>query len=375
MAGLKINLFGEFEVRRGEEPIGPEEWGRQKTRSLLKLLLTRPGHVFKRDEILEALWPGVPPKSAEHSLRTTVGLLRRALEPDLERGPDSRYVLRVRHGYLFDRRADCEVDAWRFEEHWQKAGAAREAGDLDEAIEGYRKALGFVRGDFLEEDRYEEWAMEARQEWQERRIAALSELSECLALRGCYAEAIEACNRALALDKYREELHRRLMLYHYCAGEQAVALRVYRGYAKMLGAELGVAASPELVRLKDRIEIRDVPGVDEVRRYPRPRRPLRFPYSLSRTRFVGRDAEYALLAERLREAMEGSGGAVAVEGEAGVGKTRLVEEFLGYARSRGVLVLWGRCYERELGPPLGAGHGCHGAAVDPGRGAAEDPRS
>src|SRR5215218_5393649 len=50
---------------------------------------------------------------------------------------------------------------------------------------------------------------------------------------------------------------------------------------------------------------------------------------------------------------DGWGGSViAVEGEAGVGKTRLAEEFLGYARSQGVRVLSGRCYERELGPPL-----------------------
>src|SRR3712207_5129732 len=97
---------------------------------------------------------------------------------------------------------------------------------------------------------------------------------------------------------------------------------------------------------------RDVPGVDEMRRYPKPRRPLRFPYSLSRTRFVGRDGEYAWLAERLRETSGGLGGAVAVEGEAGVGKTRLAEEFLGFARTRGALVLSGRCFERELGAPL-----------------------
>ena len=62
MTGLRINLFGEFLVRRGEELIEPKEWGRQKTRSLLKLLLTRPGRAFSRDEILEALWPGAPPK-------------------------------------------------------------------------------------------------------------------------------------------------------------------------------------------------------------------------------------------------------------------------------------------------------------------------
>ncbi|MEW6638209.1 MAG: AAA family ATPase, partial [Actinomycetota bacterium] len=209
-----------------------------------------------------------------------------------------------------------------------------------------------ARGEFLSEEPYEEWAVEAREEWRERCLAALSNLGECLALRGSYTEAIESCERALELDRYREDLHRRLMLYHYCAGEQALSLRIFRSYARMLESELGVAPSPELVALKERVEARDVPGVDALRRYPRPRRPLRFPYSLGRTHFAGRDAEYALLAERLREASEGAGGTVAVEGEAGIGKTRLVEEFLGYARSRGARVLSGRCYERDLGTPL-----------------------
>ena len=352
MSSLKIKLFGELEVRRGEDLIEGREWDRQKTRSLLKLLLTRPGRALSRDEILEALWPNLAPQAAEQSLRVTVSLLRKALEPDLERGSDSRYILRRRPGYLFYRDSNCDVDAWKFEELKNKAEAAQADGQLDRAISSYRAALELVRGDFLAEDPYEDWAIEARQEWRERHLGVLSNLSECLALKGRYTEAVEVCERALGIDGYREEFHRRLMLYHYCAGEQALALQTFRHYAKTLREELGAAPSPELVRLKSQIEARDVPGVDEVRRYPRPRRPLRFPYSLSRTHFVGREREYALLAERLREAMAGSGGTVAVEGEAGVGKTRLVEEFLGYARSSGVRVFSGRCYERELGPPL-----------------------
>jgi DNA-binding SARP family transcriptional activator len=352
MSGLKIKLFGEFEVRRGERLIESREWSRQKTRSLLKLLLTQPGRAFSRDEIMEALWPDVSPQAAERSLRVTVSLLRKALEPDLERGSYSRYILRRRPGYLFDRDSDCEVDTWKFEELKNQAEAAQAGGKLDEAISAYRSALELLRGEFLAEDLYEDWAMEVRQDWQERHLGVLSNLSECLALKGRYTEAIDVCERALEMDGYREELHRRLMLYHYCAGEQALALQTFRRYLETLREELGVAPSPDLVRLKTQMETRDVPGVDALRRYPRPRRPLRFPYSLSRTHFVGRDREYALLAERLGEAMVGSGGAVAVGGEAGVGKTRLVEEFLGYARSRGARVFPGRCYERELGPPL-----------------------
>lgn len=352
MAGLKISLFGEFEVRRGEDLIERREWGRQKARSLLKLLLTRHGHAFSREEIMEALWPGVPAESSERSLRVTISLLRRALEPELERGSDSRYVLSKRPGYLFDRGSGCDVDVWQFEEHQKRAETAWKAGKLDEAIGECRAALDLTRGEFLAEDPYEDWAMEARQEWRENQLSVFSLLAECLARKGRYTEAIEACEDALALEKYSEELHRRLMLYRYCSGEQGLALSAYRKYARALEEQLNAVPSPELTRLKEQIETRHVPGVDEIRRYPKPRRPLRFPYSLSRTPFVGRDREYGLLAERLREAMAGEGVAVVVDGEAGVGKTRLGEEFLGYARSRNVRTLAGRCYERELSPPL-----------------------
>ena len=352
MASLKIKLFGEFGAWHGEEPIESEEWGGQKPRSLLKLLLTRPGRAFSKDEIGEALWPGRTSEAADRRLRVTVSQLRRALEPELGRGSDSRYVLSQRPGYLFNKEADCEVDAWRFGEHRQRAEAAQEAGELDDAIGEYGKALELASGEFLAEEPYEDWAMAAREEWQENRLTAYSGLAACLALKGRYSQAIEALERALTLDEYSDELHRRLMLYHYCAGEQSLALRTYRDYVRMLKEELGTTPSPELAHLKEQIEKRHVPGVDEMRRYPKPHRPLRFPYSLSRTRFVGRDGEYAWLTERLRETAESAGGAVAVTGEAGVGKTRLVEEFLGYARSRGALVLSGRCFERELGAPL-----------------------
>lgn len=349
MCGLNIELFGEFRVWRGDDPIENGEWGRQKTRPLLKLLLTRPGRAFSRDEIMDALWPDASPKAADRSLRATVSLLRRVLESDLERGPDSKYILRQRSGYAFDHQADCWVDAWEFEGHRKRAEAARRTGDLDKAVGEYRAALDLMGGEFLAEDLYEEWAVEVRQEWQKRYLDVLSKLAECLAQKGRYTEAMETCNRALAVDEYSENLHRQLMLYHYCAGEQALALQTYRGYAAKLAEELGTAPSTELARLKERIRARDVPGVDERRRYPRPHRPLRFPYSLSRTHFVGREKELSLLVEWLGEVEEGRGGAVAVEGEAGVGKTRLAEEFLGYARSLGARVLSGRCYERDLG--------------------------
>src|SRR5262249_18517920 len=74
---------------------------------------------------------------------------------------------------------------------------------------------------------------------------------------------------------------------------------------------------------------------------------------LTHTPFVGRAAELARLTARLQEARAGSGGLVMVAGEPGIGKTRTLEEFAETARTEGVLVLAGRCYEAEAARPYG----------------------
>lgn len=352
LTGLKVHLFGAFQVWRGKELIERHEWDRQKTRSLLKLLLIGSGRAFSHSEIIEALWSGVGFDAAERSLRVTVSLLRKVLEPELARGIDSRYIVQRRPGYAFEPGDDCWVDAWEFERLRAAAHSAREQGELKETARDYKAALALVQGEFLAEDPYATWAMEAKETWRERQFAVLAALAECQALRGLYGEAIHACQQALTLDAYREDIVRQLMLYRYCAGEQALALQVYRRYRKFVQEEFGTAPSAELQQLRAQIEAREVAGVDTRRRYPVVERLLRLPYSLGQMHFAGREKELSFLAVRLEAAIKSVGGAVTVEGEAGVGKTRLVEEFLDYARSCGACVFVGRCYERELDPPL-----------------------
>jgi eukaryotic-like serine/threonine-protein kinase len=69
------------------------------------------------------------------------------------------------------------------------------------------------------------------------------------------------------------------------------------------------------------------------------------------TPFVGRSEELALLAGALDRAVAGAAVTVVVEGESGIGKTSLVRRFAADVAARpGVLVLAGRCYERESVP-------------------------
>jgi predicted ATPase len=71
------------------------------------------------------------------------------------------------------------------------------------------------------------------------------------------------------------------------------------------------------------------------------------------TPMVGREVELARLSRALEDAWAGRGHAVAVLGEAGIGKSRLVAELGGQAARRGGRLLVGRSYESEQILPLG----------------------
>src|SRR5262245_60784680 len=74
---------------------------------------------------------------------------------------------------------------------------------------------------------------------------------------------------------------------------------------------------------------------------------------VTQTPFVGRAAELARLGQRMRAARSGHGAVVLLEGEAGIGKTRTLEELAETVRAEGATVLWGRCYEGEAARPYG----------------------
>src|SRR5437899_11859875 len=75
------------------------------------------------------------------------------------------------------------------------------------------------------------------------------------------------------------------------------------------------------------------------------------PHPRAEVVFVGRQDELLELRAGLEDAVTGRGRFFLVVGEAGIGKTRLVEELAREAAERGHAVLWGRCWEGEGAPP------------------------
>ena len=66
--------------------------------------------------------------------------------------------------------------------------------------------------------------------------------------------------------------------------------------------------------------------------------------------FVGRDREIEEVASGIDEAAAGRGGLFLLVGAAGIGKTRLADEAVRAAASRGMTTLWGRCWETGGAP-------------------------
>jgi hypothetical protein len=94
-----------------------------------------------------------------------------------------------------------------------------------------------------------------------------------------------------------------------------------------------------------------------------------------RQSFVGRAAVLDELTELLDQAAAGAGSALLLYGEAGIGKTRTLEELAAVAADRGFLVAWGRCTELDGVPPLWSwrdvftAFGLASRAMPPGRAA------
>ena len=255
---LEICLFGRFEVRRRGKPLPREVWGRRKTQTLLKVLLTRPGSVFTQDQLIEALYGGENPQAKAHNLRGRISQLRHALEPSLEARGESTFIVRSGQGYTFDP-DHCWIDTEAFRERLTTAIEAEEAGHWAIAVEAYETAVALYRGEFLEEDVYEEWSLHTRENLRGQHLRALARIAHCYAQMQEFDQAGTWCERALAIEPATEPVLRQRMEYAYHAGERGRALRIYQEGVAALEDRLGVAPSEETTDLYEQIRVGTLP--------------------------------------------------------------------------------------------------------------------
>jgi len=147
---------------------------------------------------------------------------------------------------------------------------------------------------------------------------AMARLVELTAESGELTDAIRFCERLIDLDPLNESAHQRYISLLLAAGDAARAIRAYHRCAGLLADELGISPSPETARLYRRAL--GQPTSAEPRAV--------YPPLSSRGDFVGRVRELELMRSVLADTVDGHTSFVLVTGDPGVGKSRLVDEFI-----------------------------------------------
>ncbi len=331
---LRIRLFGSFGLACGQEPLPLPRTA--AARSLLAYLLLHHGRPLPRDLLTGTFWLDRPDAEARKALSDALWQVRQCL------GPAAAGRLAV------EREAICltllphdtlDVDSFsaplrRHRERLQ--GGSLPPAALSAGLSNLDAAIALYRADLLV-DCYDDWVLPERERLHEEYLWALEQLTLLAKQWGDDERALAYARRLVAADPLRETAHRELMRLYHALGRHRAALEQYASVRKILADELGVEPAAATAALYHEIQaaLAEAGPVH----LPAPAPALG---ELARLPFVGRTAERAALLEALQAAARGHGGLVLVEGAAGVGKTRLVQELVADARWRGFQVGLGR---------------------------------
>jgi DNA-binding SARP family transcriptional activator len=325
--------------------------------ALLALLALAVPNSVSSDRLIDELWGDEQPGHPENALQARISQLRRVLGRDTVVHRDAAYRL--------DLEPD-DVDVLLLERLVRDGRAASTRHDFDDAATRYAHALSLHHGEPLRDLVDYRFARILTARVDELVLAAHEGLADCWLALGRHADAVGPLIDAVREHPYRERFHAQLMLALYRCGRQADALRAYKTARDVLVDELGLEPGAELQALQRAMLDQDpsllgnvsttlampdasaLPGQRDIKAW---KADAEAPDAVStRLPFVGRARERTAIDASIASMLAGAGGAVLLEGEPGIGKTRLAEELARAAAAQDATVVWSRCYEGRGAP-------------------------
>jgi tetratricopeptide (TPR) repeat protein len=221
----------------------------------------------------------------------------------------------------------------------------------DASAEEIKHALSLYTGDLLE-DIYDEWCGPERERLRQAWLETLDRYSQILQGTGKLNEALGVTQKWVAAEPFDENAQRRLMSIYALTGERAKAIQAYHAFAQSLAHELDTEPLPETQSLLQSIQNGHAIVEDKVSLTFQQQLPLvrEKPQKIQDLPFIGRQSEITSLEKVYGEAAAGSGKLILVTGEAGIGKTRLLQEHLNLHTD--TAVLQSACYELDSMVPF-----------------------
>ena len=342
--GLRVYLLGPPRVEWDGQP-----WAipRRQARGLLFRLATELQPI-PREHLSFLFWPDTLDMDARRNLTRLLTHLRRALPtPDLLVTSDD--AIGLDPARLWSDSAEFTRLCMRPKPGlaWLTPGAR----DETPGAELLQQAVALYRGAFLagfsvpESPEFENWSQGERATLERQYLEALDALIEERAAHGVYSDAIAYARRHLAIDELAEQIHRRLMGLYALAGERSAALRQYESCAAILERELGVSPLPE-TRATYQAILGGQPALEHLA-------PLSWAtLPTLDAPLVGRADALNTLTHGYARARAGRGTAILISGEPGIGKSRLLQEFVA-GLGETAIALAGAGHETERGLPYG----------------------
>jgi DNA-binding SARP family transcriptional activator/tetratricopeptide (TPR) repeat protein len=342
---LNIRLLGAPEVSIEEGH--PLRFNTKKSLALLCYLAVEGGR-HPRRELAELLWPKSDERHARTDLRSALAKLRKTLGEYAHGGAyehEVRYLL-IDGDLLGVESGGIKLDLEALQEAVSLARRGISPGGRSAETAGNRDLIGRLRGDldlyrgeFMEgfslEDapEFELWLEAECGRWRRVFGELCERLSRLESEGGDTQEAIETARVWARHSPLEEGAHRRLMELLSGAGESEEALLAFEDFRQTLSTRLESEPSTQMQelagRLHEEVKARSSLGASLARSSEDT-----LPLSVLEVPLAGRQEEFGALVSEYQAARMGQTRVAVVLGEAGIGKTRLAEEFLGWARAR-----------------------------------------
>jgi DNA-binding SARP family transcriptional activator/tetratricopeptide (TPR) repeat protein len=279
-----------------------------------------------REHLHLLFWPDKPELVARRNLSHHLTHLRQALPlPDVLEATNNRV-------WLSSNRVWCDA----LELKHTSNGSSSDHSTL-------RDLVNLYRGPFLEDfdlpgcPEFEHWSIVERIALERQYLLALDRLVEQCTSQGAIRQAILFARQYLETDGLSETMHQRLIQLYAASGERHLALQQFEKCASILGHELSVEPLPETRAIYQAVKVGQL-------RFPEPPAPPQAPtLPEGEAPLIGREDELGLLEELFLRPNSETGRVVLICGEAGIGKTRLMQEFA-------------RRHEAEAQVLVGCGH-------------------